>query len=86
MPPREIVSNFVESVVVGDYSFKLKFGKILFEEHSKARVSLTSLCLMSLLRDKSSSVSMKECHFANLKQMVDGWITYDLNKTGSDIS
>ncbi|CAH8270437.1 unnamed protein product [Arabidopsis lyrata] len=87
MPLREIVSDFVEYFVVGDYSFKLKFGKILFEEHSKVKGEFDISLLedeMSLLRNKSSSVSMKESHLARLNEIVDGWISYDLLEVSND--
>ncbi|CAL9229590.1 unnamed protein product, partial [Arabidopsis halleri] len=33
----------------------------------------------------SSSVSMKESHLAKLNEIADGWVSYDLKKTGADL-
>ncbi|KAG7548447.1 Pectinesterase inhibitor domain [Arabidopsis suecica] len=82
----KIVTEFSDSdyVAVGKYSFKLKYGKILFEENSKQMGEFEASLLeenISLLRGRT----VNESQLTKLNEIVDGWITYDLKKTGAHL-
>lgn len=82
----KIVTEFSDSdsVAVGKYSFKLKYGKILFEENSKQMGEFEA----SLLEEKISllrGITVNESQLAKLNEIVDSWITYDLKKKGAHL-